>query len=69
MCVEAVTSVAGPIPVADLIPKCSWAEKWLPALDGTRTADAAICVFAPNSVPYPERCSLEHLGTVHFRAL
>ena len=68
MCIEAVTSASAPSWIS-LIAKCSWAEKWLPAIDGTRTADAAICVFAPNSVLYPERCSLEHLGTVHFRAL
>jgi hypothetical protein len=67
MCIEAVTSPEGPVPVAELIAKCSWADQWQPAIDGTRTADAAICVFAPNCVPYPERCSLAHLGVVQFK--
>jgi hypothetical protein len=69
MCVEANPSESGrPLPVAELIAGCSWADRWLPALDGTKTADAAICVFTPNLVPYPERCSLEHLGVVHFQS-
>jgi hypothetical protein len=67
MCIEAVASASGPIPAAELLAKCSWADQWLPAIDGTRMADAAICVFAPNCVPHPERCSLEHLGVVHFK--
>ena len=67
MCIEAIASASGPIPVAELIAKCSWADQWLPGIDGTRLADAAICVFAPNCVPYPERCSLQHLGVVHFK--
>jgi len=67
MCIEAVTSASGPIPVGELIAKCSWADQWLHGVDAARLADAAICVFAPNCVPYPEKCSLEHLGVVHFK--
>ena len=67
MCIEAMASASGPIPVAELIAKCSWADQWLPGIDAARLADAAICVFAPNCVPYPERCSLQHLGVVHFK--
>ena len=67
MCIEVVASAPGAVPVAELIAKCSWADLWLPGIDGTRLADAAICVFAPNCVPYPERCSLQHLGVVHFK--
>jgi len=67
MCIETVGSASGAVAVAELIAKCSWADQWLTGLDGTRTADAAICVFAPNCVPYPEKCSLEHLGVVHFK--
>jgi hypothetical protein len=67
MCIEVLASAAGPVAVAELIAKCSWADEWLPGIDGTRMADAAICVFAPNRVPCPERCSLEHLGVVQFK--
>jgi len=67
MAIEAIASDSErPVPVAALLAHCSWAQRWLPALDGARTADAAICVFSPNLVPYPERCSLQHLGVVHF---
>ena len=67
MAIEAVPSDSGrPVTVAALLAHCAWAGRWLPALDGARTADAALCVFSPNLVPYPERCALEHLGVVHF---
>ncbi|HXU03541.1 MAG TPA: immunity 22 family protein [Polyangia bacterium] len=68
MRIEAIESESRqPVSVAELVAKSSWADRWLPALDGARTADAAICVFSPNLVVYPERCALAHLGCVHFR--
>jgi hypothetical protein len=67
-CIEAITSESGrPVPVAELVAEASWSERWLPAIDGARTADAVIAVFSPNVVAHPERCSLEYLGMAHFR--
>jgi hypothetical protein len=40
----------------------SHGDQWVPRLDGARTADSAICVFAPNAVAHPERTSLEYVG-------
>lgn len=67
MAIETVPSDSGlPIPIGDLLAQVSWSAQWLPALDRKRTADVAFCVFSPNLVPYPERCSLDYLGKVHF---
>jgi hypothetical protein len=56
-CIEAIPSESGrPIPLAELLAGASYADQWLPCLDASRRADAAICVFAPNRLARPEGC-------------
>ena len=67
-CIEAIPSATGrPVPLADLLAGASYAEQWLPAVDPTRRADAAICVFEPNQVDHPAGCTLEYLGAFEYR--
>jgi Immunity protein 22 len=62
-CIEAILSESGtPVPLAELLAGASYSEQWLPHLDGTRRADAAICVLAPNRIEHPAGGSLEYLG-------
>lgn len=62
-CIEAIPSKSGkPISVAELLANASYADEWLSKVDASRTADAAICVFAPNVVRTPKKTSLEYLG-------
>lgn len=66
-CIEAIPSVTGQVvSLSVLLRDASWADKWLPQVDGSRLADAAICVFEPNQLSHPERCSLEYLGGYQF---
>jgi hypothetical protein len=66
-CIEAIPSPSGrPIPLTELLAASSYSDQWLPGLDGSRTADAAICVFAPDRVRYAERCSLEYIGAFRY---
>jgi hypothetical protein len=60
-CIEAFHSET-PVRLAELLRGASYADQWLGKLDGSRLADAAICVFAPNCLRHPGRCSLEYLG-------
>ncbi|MGC4042716.1 MAG: immunity 22 family protein [Armatimonas sp.] len=67
MCIESVSSETGkPVPIATLLLGASWLGQWLPQFDGKRLADAAICVFLPNTLEHPEGCSLEYLGKANF---
>jgi len=67
-CIEAYPSASGrPVPQAELLAGASYWEQWLPAVDGTRLADAAICVFPPNLVENPAGCTLEYLGAFEYR--
>jgi hypothetical protein len=69
-CIETIVSKSAmPVPLSELMATLSYAEQWLPNLDGTREADAAICVFAPNCVEQPNRCSLEYLGAFGYRVV
>jgi hypothetical protein len=54
------------VPLAELLSGASYSEQWLPGLDVSGLADAAICVFAPNRVRHPERCSLQYLGAFRY---
>jgi hypothetical protein len=55
-----------PVALETLLESSSYAQQWLPKLDGSRTADAAICVFAPNRVQTPQGCSLEYVGAFEY---
>ncbi len=69
-CIEAILSETGrPVPLTELLEGASYCDRWLPALDGSRRADAAICVFAPNRVERPGDCSLEYIGAFGFRVV
>ncbi len=62
-CIEAILSESRrPVPLAEFLSGASYSDQWLFGLDGSRLADAAICVFAPNEVRHPEQCSLEYFG-------
>jgi hypothetical protein len=62
-CIEAIPSESGmAVPLSVLLADASYSDQWLPDLDESRGADAAICVFAPNRIEDPEGCSLEYLG-------
>jgi hypothetical protein len=64
-CIEAIHR-RHPAKLATLLKGASYADQWLPQLDGHRTADSAICVFPPNWVRHPHRSSLEYLGSYQF---
>lgn len=67
-CIEAYPSPTGrPVPLAELLAGASFADQWLPAVDGARLADAAVCVFPPNVVGNPAGCALEYLGAFEYR--
>jgi hypothetical protein len=66
-CIEAIPSDTGqPVPLTELLAGASYSEQWLPALDCTRQADAAICVFAPNRVVHPTGCTMEYIGAFEY---
>jgi hypothetical protein len=65
--IEAVHSESGrPVPLSELLDGASYSDQWLPRLDGSRLADAAICVFSPNEVERPQGCTLEYLGVFEY---
>jgi hypothetical protein len=65
-CIEAIHSeeVA---PLSELLNGASFSDQWLRNLDGSRRADAAICVFTPNLVEHPQGCSLVYCGAFQYR--
>jgi hypothetical protein len=68
-CIEAIVSESGKaIPLAELLAGMSYSDRWLTGVGGSRLADAAICVFAPNELRNPEGSSLEYIGAFRFRA-
>lgn len=67
-CIEC-THVPKPIPLPELLRGASYSDQWLTGVDGSRVADAAICVFAPNEVPHPLDSSLEYLGAFGYRVV
>ena len=69
-CIEALPSETGsPVPLSELLARASYADQWLPHLDGSRLADAAICVYPPNVADRPADCSLEYLGAFPYRVV
>lgn len=65
-CIEA-EHVGTPTSVNSLLEGASYAEDWLWRADGSKQADAAICVFPPNHMRSPRACSLEYLGAFEYR--
>jgi hypothetical protein len=69
-CIEAFPSQTGqPILLTELLAGASYSDQWLSRLDGTRLADAAICMFPPNEADHPEKCSLEFIGAFEYRVV
>src|SRR4051794_38626833 len=69
-CIEAMPSESGSaVPLSELLAGASYSDQWLPHLDGSRLADAAVCVFAPNRAEHPEGCSLEYVGAFSYRVV
>jgi len=66
-CIEAIHEGA-PTALADLLAGASYADQWLPNVDGRRVADSAICVYAPNRVTRPSASSLEYVGACDYEA-
>jgi len=64
-CIE-VIHADRPEPLAKLLSEASYADQWLQKIDVFRTADSAICVFAPNRVCHPRQSSLEYLGSFSY---
>jgi hypothetical protein len=64
-CIEAI-HVEHPMPLPELLAGVSYAEQWARQLDRSRSADAAICVFAPNVVEHPEGSSLDYCGAYEY---
>ena len=68
MCIEAIPSPSRKImSLRELLDEASYSDQWLSAVDNGITADAAICVFAPNNIESPERCSLTYVGAFEYR--
>jgi hypothetical protein len=64
-CIEAVHEER-PLPLSTLLADASYADQWLPKIDGARSADSAICVLAPNQVGQPHRSSMEYVGAFDY---
>jgi hypothetical protein len=67
-CIEAVYREQ-PVTLSELLAGASWADQWLPQIDGTLRADAVICVFEPNAVANPRRSSMEYVGAFEYRVV
>lgn len=67
-CIESVT-VETPQTLEVLLDGVSYGESWL---DAARTQVAGslfttcVCVFAPNTLAHPQRCSLNYLGAYKY---
>ncbi|KAB8060159.1 hypothetical protein GCN74_09315 [Janthinobacterium sp. FT14W] len=66
-CIESAM-LAAPVPLAQLLDGVSYGDSWLAqaCADGDAQgllADTGICVFAPNRLAHPQRCSLHHVGS------
>jgi immunity protein 22 of polymorphic toxin system len=67
-CIEAIHREQV-VALSQLLARASYGDQWVPQLDGSLRADAAICVFAPNAVAHPHRSSLEYVGAFEYRAV
>lgn len=67
-CIEAIPSTSGAaVPLSELLSRASYSDQWLPLVPDGWFANAAVCVFAPNSVARPEGCSLKYVGAFSFK--
>jgi len=53
-------------PLAALLSGASYAAQWLAQMSPDLTADAALCIFAPNQLATPERSSLAYVGAFNY---
>ena len=67
-CIEALHH-SHAVPLAQLLGGASYADQWLPHVNGSLQADAAICVFAPNRVEQPQNSSLEYVGAFEYEVV
>ncbi|MEU1288172.1 hypothetical protein [Kitasatospora sp. NPDC005856] len=71
MCVEVVHARDDghltPVVPEVLLRDASYADQWLPHVESTEPADAAICVFTPNVVANPHGTPLHYLGGFTYR--
>jgi hypothetical protein len=65
-CIECIHHPA-PIPLPELLAGASWSDQWLSAVPAGASADAAICVFAPNRVERPGSDSLGYVGAYPYQ--
>ena len=65
-CIEAIHRDA-PMLLTTLLMGASYADQWLPQLDGSLTADSAICLFSPNQAHRPDGSSLHYVGAFRYR--
>jgi hypothetical protein len=65
-CIECMHRFSA-IPITELLANSSYSDQWLPYLKTSEVADAAICVFSPNRIEYPEGSTLKYLGSFKYR--
>lgn len=64
-CMESVTSETSVL-LSQMLKGASYDDQWLLHVDGAAQADAALCVFAPNVLRRPQRCSLTFHGAFKY---
>jgi len=67
-CIEAIHH-GWPVSLPELLAQASYADQWVPRLDGSARADAAICVFDPNTVEHPQRSLLGYIGAFEYQVV
>src|SRR5688572_238444 len=65
-CIEAIHEERA-IPLRHLLAGTSYADQWLALVSASVIADSAICVFSPNRLVTPERCSVQYVGAYEYR--
>ena len=56
-----------PVPLEEILQGVSYLEQWRQQVPAGKTADSALCVFAPNVPQAPARSSLEYVGSYDFQ--
>src|SRR5688572_7167242 len=65
-CIEVIHAKTA-MPLSTLLIGASYYEQWLSSLSSTDLADAAICIFEPNTLVRPDQCSLKYYGSFEYR--